>query len=296
VEQTIDTLFVVGVLINVVKGADLLLRPHQQKWLQRKVDAATLFLDYTKPLEWYKTHSIQRRVFKVAVVLLFVAGIPAILLSGPDISWWMKIFFVVAAVVGIYGLITSDLSLFDATIQRIELDVRFGLTVSQDDRRKYRSARIGKRLSDWLFASETFLQHFSRPLVLGLAFVGLLAGIVGSLLLGVYVFDKAAAVLKGYSGVKLFVCVIVVAIILSLLFSVGRELTTIGEPLFILGIPSIIITVVFVAITFAEFVLKLLRGVAYRIADYNKGAFAALVLIATIALGVLEAYLKQKTH
>ena len=48
-ERAVDVLFVVGVIVNLVKGADLILRPHQQKWLQDKCNSLALYLDYTKP-------------------------------------------------------------------------------------------------------------------------------------------------------------------------------------------------------------------------------------------------------
>lgn len=51
--RTLELLLIVGILLNLVKGADLLLRPYQQKWLQEKWDSMTLRLHYTKPLDWY---------------------------------------------------------------------------------------------------------------------------------------------------------------------------------------------------------------------------------------------------
>lgn len=47
-------LLAVGVFINVVKAAELALRPHQQRWLQDKSESLTLWLEYVGPLRWYR--------------------------------------------------------------------------------------------------------------------------------------------------------------------------------------------------------------------------------------------------
>ena len=48
----IELLLVAGIFVNLIKGGELLLRPHQQKWLQDKLVTLTLKLDYTKPLDY----------------------------------------------------------------------------------------------------------------------------------------------------------------------------------------------------------------------------------------------------
>jgi hypothetical protein len=53
-KYVLQILLVVGVFINLVKGADLILRPHQQKWLQEQFESLALWLDYTRPLRFYK--------------------------------------------------------------------------------------------------------------------------------------------------------------------------------------------------------------------------------------------------
>jgi hypothetical protein len=53
IQRAIEILLVLGVLVNLIKGADLLLRPHQQKWLQTVCDALALWLDDSRLLQWH---------------------------------------------------------------------------------------------------------------------------------------------------------------------------------------------------------------------------------------------------
>ena len=47
-----------------------------------------------------------------------------------------------------------------------------------------------------------------------------------------------------------------------------------------------------VGIVLMELFLKFVRGAAWRIAEYNKGAFAAILLLLTVFLGVIDVYLR----
>src|SRR6266849_1756696 len=66
----IDTLALVGILINLLKGADLLLRPNQQKWIQSKFESITLGLDDLRPIQWY---SKLRQAFVVEIIYMLTA-------------------------------------------------------------------------------------------------------------------------------------------------------------------------------------------------------------------------------
>ena len=48
----------------------------------------------------------------------------------------------------------------------------------------------------------------------------------------------------------------------------------------------------FTVVTVLELMLKFVRAIAWRIIEYNKGAYAALTLITTIILGIVDLYLK----
>src|SRR5260370_42404468 len=82
-QRTVEILLVLGILVNLVKGADLLLRAHQQRWLQDKFELLALKLDYTRPIEWYLKKSLIKSAFSVAevVVLIVLLVIPLFLVE-----------------------------------------------------------------------------------------------------------------------------------------------------------------------------------------------------------------------
>src|SRR6266850_7536554 len=91
-ERTVEILLVIGLLVNLLKGADLILRPHQQKWLQDKFETLVLWFDYAKPIDWFIKKDAAKKVYVSQAVLLVT------LLSGGFIvmrsismmgwSWW----------------------------------------------------------------------------------------------------------------------------------------------------------------------------------------------------------------
>lgn len=60
-----------------------------------------------------------------------------------------------------------------------------------------------------------------------------------------------------------------------------------------IGAISLIMLIASLFFFLFELGLKLLRAISWRIEEYNKGAFAALILPLTIALGIAEVYLKS---
>jgi hypothetical protein len=75
-QRTVEILLVIGILVNLIKGADLILRPHQQKWLQNKFESLALWLDYAKPPKWY-TSLVHKKIYGV---LFFLAPLVVIAL------------------------------------------------------------------------------------------------------------------------------------------------------------------------------------------------------------------------
>jgi hypothetical protein len=72
--RALQILLVAGILVNLIKGGELLLRPYQQKWLQDKCDTLALRLDYTKPLEWYLKFNQFKTQFLLTTISVFVYG------------------------------------------------------------------------------------------------------------------------------------------------------------------------------------------------------------------------------
>jgi len=57
-----DSAFILGLLIQTTKLADLILRPKQQEWVRNICESATLRLEYLRPLTWFgeiQNHKVQ---------------------------------------------------------------------------------------------------------------------------------------------------------------------------------------------------------------------------------------------
>src|SRR6266849_4462101 len=66
----LDTLLALGIVVNIVKGGDLLLRPHQQRKVQSFFEDVTLKLESLRPIEWLKpltSERGQRRLLLVGI-------------------------------------------------------------------------------------------------------------------------------------------------------------------------------------------------------------------------------------
>lgn len=62
---------------------------------------------------------------------------------------------------------------------------------------------------------------------------------------------------------------------------------------FMLGVVSIGTLGFSLLLLIVELCLKILRAIVWRIAEYKRGAFAAIILIVTIILGITDFYLKN---
>jgi len=79
-----DTAFALGIMLQVTKLADFLLRPKQQEWVRGKCESFTLRLEYFRPLTWFyqiQDHKIQN--FFIAQVAVLAMAVDASLASLP---------------------------------------------------------------------------------------------------------------------------------------------------------------------------------------------------------------------
>lgn len=75
-ETTVTALFILGILTNLLKGADLFLRQHQKKWIQAKAESLTLWLEYTRPVAWYaKLTSKKGKYVLISIIAILVISI-----------------------------------------------------------------------------------------------------------------------------------------------------------------------------------------------------------------------------
>jgi len=125
------------------------------------------------------------------------------------------------------------------------------------------------RLTGWLLGGKTYKQHLSRHLIV--------VAVALTLALSYFFIDRLLIPNGLNSGVLFWVSFM---FLLYLIVFVIFSLTSL----------SILLLSLFFLII--ELLLKVVRAISWRIAEYNKGAFAAIILILTIALGTIELYLK----
>ena len=67
-KRVVELLFIIGLLINLTKGADLMLRPYQQKWIQSKTETLALWLEYAYPLKWLGKLTTRKAHIVIAII------------------------------------------------------------------------------------------------------------------------------------------------------------------------------------------------------------------------------------
>lgn len=260
--SVINVLFAIGIFSNLVKLGDLILRPSQQQIVQRAVDRLTLWLDYTRPLDWLRrllTKNSGRTFIRFTTIFVIISNIGQILSGG-----------------GLFGILV-----FSAIPQHFHIGIKiFALTITVL-LTPFIVNRYGVRIALWLVAD-------GRLLWLLLRYVG--------------------CAILGAVGFGLLVALLGIPILLILLASGGDPdpnivmaisfLVTL--PLFevmitILMVPGLAIISMYFLVPL-DICLRLLRGLAWRVAEYSKGAWAALMLLATVFLGIATIILNSSKH
>jgi hypothetical protein len=247
VKTTIVILFIIGTLANLLKGADLLLRPHQKKKIQERAETLTLWAEETKPVEWYAKLTSPKAQF---VLLTTIAAIT----TAPLLA---SIFFI-RDISGIFVLISPILTIVSMLFL----------------------SRPTLKGTKWLFGDGSFSS--SRKKV-----VSILGPIVGWFFLLSYVikfviwmdknFERSEPTVISFIGIGL-ICVVTPLLILFIVLSI------LWLSLMFFRFSLVIL----------EYTLKIFRAIAWRIVEYDRGAYAALVLIATIILGGLLGIITSK--
>lgn len=275
-QKAIEILLIIGVFANLIKAGELVLRPHQQKWLQEKWDSLTLWLDYARPLNILNKTRVLQLIFSgmsymviPMVILLFMPFLP--------IPLWVKLlwsllvlFFCYDFYVKVYMPAHSSAEFIFESFTHRNKPMRLVWLVLT-------GGEIETRSMKYIVECKTSRQYFIRILILlmlSLLFFAFLGGIFQA---SQWVFHAC--------HVGIFQ---------------GRLLTLLGIAIFF--IPALTVLFISIACLFiilislgmfiTEIVLIVIRSVTWRIAEYNKGAWAGIVLALTALLGAWEAYLK----
>jgi hypothetical protein len=255
--RTLQLLLIAGILVNLVKGAELILRPHQEKWLQYKWESMTLWLHYSKPINWFFQSGKITQFFWISYALFFPVILVLALALLPELKWryWIGVI--------LCFLMTGGLFLYSVIMKNKEDDVY--------------QLKIQQKLINWFSEGRTTRQYIFRLL--------LLATLTVVLIFLTYVSIIGLIRLKVASPWAFFV--IIMFLVMPVVRLHGAYLVIIN-----LGITSLTTLGLSLILLVAEFLLRILRGIAWRIAEYNKGAFAAIILVATALLGIIEFYLR----
>lgn len=282
-QRTVEILLVIGILVNLIKGADLILRPHQQKWVQDKFESLVLWFDYTKPFDWYKSNSGARETYG-----LILSVIPAIFIfrfALPKNYPSLVLIIFVSAIILLARHPTAPQNNNEEAIK--DYEENFYKTVSTPEEHKEPIRKAEARLARWLFSCNTTGQYLIRPFLLTC-----IGGTAFSLVYGfIHLADTsyrymASVINPGWGWLKYSL----IFLILLICFRVIRYFAG----FVFLGFVCLCIFIFTLILITTEALLKIARGITWRIVEYNKGAFAAIILIATIALGVTEFYLKYQ--
>jgi hypothetical protein len=245
-----------AVLLQITKASDLILRKRQQDWVNRVCDSIALFLDEIKPLTWFR----MVRLHGVRKVLLWSAMILFVLIAT----------LMMCATLALNGSRRADESSIygDLALGFISLIVNLK-ALSEEGPFIMNNIFSEDRFCPFLKVWGAFLWQKYRVLIP----TALLVNFAGFCLVGSL----------GY-----WVALVILAVPL-IAFAMFQSLAFLG---FLSGL----------IVIFAELVLGLLailvggfRAIAWRVVEYNKGAWAALTLIATVGLGIVDIYMRA-TH
>jgi len=255
----LDTLLALGILVNIVKGGDLLLRPSQRRNVQSLFERLHLRLEAQRPIE-----GLQRLASERGQRRLMLVGIGEFLVVvGADIS--LDLWSGGSATIGSFGVLLCSGAILLSVLSR-PLVTRLG----------------GPKLMSWLLGDLrvfAFLRRFAVVFIAGITVLGMYqATLWGAAdLIGTGdPFDTLALPLE----------------------KVGPGTLVVGVGLLVAWPPFVyfwMLTQVAgaalsmcVLTRLGGLLLKVVRALAWCLAEYNKGAWAALVLGTTVVLGLLR--------
>jgi hypothetical protein len=262
--KALDAVFIIGLLVNVVKLADLILRPHQQKRLQEWCEGMTVRLEDLKPLGWFQILGTA----KASRILLFIGFLE---------------FFVVALLAGLAPSHGDRISTDIRIVQGLAILLSFASM-------PYILRRAGPRMMTWLFANQKpwiFVRRYAISVVFGLVALFLYQGLLWLLLW--IIFHNQTSLGDFFDGIDNSRSPARWGLMAGLLlcwpfFTFFWIAIQVGA----LALWCVVILAI------AEGILKLARAIAWRLVEYNKGVFAALTLIATAAVGIADLIVKTQ--
>ena len=258
----LDTLLALGILVNIVKGGDLLLRPQQRRKVQSLFKRLYLRLESQRPIKGLQRLTSERGQSRLMLfgigefVLVVVIDIYLDIWSGESGE---------SFTMGGFGVLLCSAAIFLSVLSR-PLVTRLG----------------GPKLMRWLLADPSFFAFLRRFAVVFIA---------GITVLGIYQATLwGAAYLMG-TGDPFDTLELPLEKVGLATFVVGVGLLVAFPPFVYFWMLTQVVgaaLTMFVLRRLGVRLLKVVRALGWRLAEYNKGAWAALVLGTTVVLGLLR--------
>ena len=248
--------FFFALMVQLTKGVDLLLRPHQQLWVRNTTDAITLWLHYRDPLSWYSERVSKRVVAAVDLVILLLWSRHLAFVSRPKLE----------------GTLEGSALPFSGPARLVLLIVVVvaGVVAMR--------ALFNQRIRRWLYASHSFRSFIVRYAILVGSYIALVLSVL---------FLLARPMWRLYVGGHV---PFDVALLILLPFG------CLGALVQVQVITGFVVLILRLLIFLAKFLVVALEAFMWRVVEYNKGPWAALTLAATIVITVAECLWKGAPH
>jgi len=274
--SVIDIVFAVGLLTQFTKLADWILRPKQQEWVKSAFDSNALHLEYMKPLEWCRAFysCFLQRILLLSLLLLLIWVV-----MNPQMS-------------PVNGTIHDPITLELFIIKTSHI-------VSSADFPTENTFRLlclvgfvfcttlilcwlGIPIVEWMYGDGTF-----HSFVEGYTAFSFIAAIF--LIVQMSVISYSAGPISSLLATPhaLWVHIFIKGFIYLVLFAL-RGIT--GATVVIVYCATFTFLCAFLLLVISSCLLPIIRAVVWRIVEYNKGPWAALSLLMTVAIGLLDLY------
>lgn len=249
----LDLGLLIGVLLQFGKASDLLLSNAQKKAVQEYCEDFALKIDDARPIEvFWRIYSERRIKILLAICAMVLVGF-VVWNSYTESSQTEGL--VGTKLFAYFGFVVLFLSATTICVDYL----------------------YGKRLSTWLYGHTNFLKYLKRYLLVVFGFAALLQPLVVFILFGL---DSVLAMREHSPVASHSILLLAVLYMLPvLLFSTyWWALTVTG---YVLIASQLILSI-------AQLILWFWRALMWRIVEFNKGAWAAITLLVTIALGITK--------
>lgn len=241
--ELINMLLGTGLLINLIKGAELLMTLEQKKKIESHFESATILLDDLEPLKWLEL--IRSKGFKI---LLFLFGFLQFLVLAAS-TYETDIFEIAPG---------DDTAIFKLILPLLALLTGFCILL-------FNLKRFNQLIYHFLTSSANPKIFMGKFLLITIALFSIIFFV-----LTIYIF---------------------IPDLIWLNYSIEITLTLLSPFMIYLGAVGMVAGIIFdfyLLIFISALLISVLKWLFWKIATYNKGVFAAILLVVTVMLGFVK--------